>query len=243
MGSNKQIFTNHWTSIFYNPAYLIRRALYNEIDARSNYLQGRLLDFGCGTKPYKHLFKNVKEYVGLDFASDRVKGEKTETDIVYDGKTIPAPRESFDSVLSTEVFEHLFDLPGVLKELNRVLKPNGIMLFTCPFSFGEHESPYDYARYTSFALKSILQSHGFEIIESKKTGSHISVIIQYVALYINYIIGKSKLTQYLLFPILVSPLFLICNLVHYLLPIKILRDDLYMNNVVLCKKIIHEVGK
>jgi len=237
MNSNKQIFTNHWTSIFFNPLYLIRSALYKEISVRSKYLKGRLLDFGCGTKPYKHLFNNVEEYVGLDFASDRVKGEKTETDIVYDGKTIPVDNNTFDSVLSTEVFEHLFDLNGVLKELNRVLKPEGLMLFTCPFSFGEHESPYDFARYTSFALKNILQSNGFEIVEFKKTGSHISVIIQYIALYINYIISKNLITKYLLFPIIISPLFLISNLLHYVLPVKILRDDLYMNNVVLCKKI------
>jgi SAM-dependent methyltransferase len=130
MNRNRQIFTNHWTSIFYNPLYLIRGALYKEIHLRSGYLKGRLLDFGCGTKPYKHLFNNVEEYIGLDFESDRVKGEKTETDIVYDGKAIPAEDNSFDSILSTEVFEHLFDLQGVLKELNRVLKPEGLMLFT-----------------------------------------------------------------------------------------------------------------
>ncbi|MES2479668.1 MAG: class I SAM-dependent methyltransferase [Bacteroidota bacterium] len=237
MNRNGQIFTNHWTSIFYNPLYLIRSALYEEICIRSGYLKGRLLDFGCGTKPYKHLFNNVEEYIGLDFESDRVKGEKTETDIIYDGKTIPADDNSFDSILSTEVFEHLFDLQGALKELNRVLKPGGLMLFTCPFSFGEHESPYDFARYTSFALKSILQSNGFEIVEYKKTGSHIAVIIQYIALYINYIISKSKPIKIILFPILISPLFFMSKLLHFALPIKFLRDDLYLNNIVLCKKI------
>lgn len=235
--SNKQIFTNHWTSIFYNPSYLIRKNLYNELELVSGKLTGKLLDFGCGTKPYKHLFHNVKEYIGLDFVSDRVKGEKTETDIVYDGKTIPTESEHFDSVLSTEVFEHLFDLEGTLMEIYRVLKPNGQLLFTCPFSYGEHEQPYDYARYTSFALKHLLNKNGFEIIEFKKTGSHIGVIHQYMAIYIYYIISKTSLTRYLLFPFLISPIFIFNEILHKVLSIKVLRNDLYMNNVVLCKKL------
>jgi SAM-dependent methyltransferase len=237
MSSNKQFFTNHWTSIFYNPSYLIRKNLYNEINKSSNKLVGKLLDFGCGTKPYKHLFTNIEEYIGLDFASDRFKGDTTASDLEYDGKKIPTSNEQFDSVLSTEVFEHLFDINGVLAEIHRVLKPNGVMLFTCPFSYGEHEQPYDFARYTSFALKHILTQNGFEIIEYKKTGSHIGVIHQYMALYLFYIISKTTLTRYLLFPFLITPIFIINELLHTFLPIKILRTDLYMNNVVVCKKL------
>ncbi|MDI9358972.1 MAG: hypothetical protein QM528_08490 [Phycisphaerales bacterium] len=120
MNSNKQIFTNHWTSIFFNPLYLIRSALYKEISVRSKYLKGRLLDFGCGTKPYKHLFNNVEEYVGLDFASDRVKGEKTETDIVYDGKNIPED-------LKTQQYPNVF-IEGFVPDISIYFKGADIFL-------------------------------------------------------------------------------------------------------------------
>jgi hypothetical protein len=52
-----------------NPFYFIRRSLYEKIKQLAPELNGRLLDFGCGSKPYQSLFINASE--SLD--SDRVK--------------------------------------------------------------------------------------------------------------------------------------------------------------------------
>ncbi len=230
------LFVHKWHSVFYNQNYLIRKNLFTEIAENANYLNGKLLDFGCGNKPYKEIFKNVSEYVGIDFASDRVNGTELSTDIEYDGKNIPFNDEYFNAVLSTEVFEHVFNLEDTLKEINRVLAKDGLLFFTCPFSYPEHEAPYDFARYTSFGIKHLLEKNGFEILYYNKTGTFISVVIQYIALYIYYIINKLGILKFMVFPFLITPLFLLSDILHAILPAVFLRKDLYLNNVTLCRK-------
>lgn len=237
-----QIFSKSIFSIFYNPTYLIRSKLYFSIEKHAGFLNGKLLDFGCGSKPYRSLFTKVTEYVGLDFAAERSQGKETSTDLNYNGKTIPVENESFDCILSTEVFEHVFDINGTLIEINRVLKPGGYLLITCPFSFPEHEQPYDFARYTSFAIRHLLVTNKFEIIDYTKTGSIFTVIGQYVGLLNYYVINKIPILNKLLFPIFVTPFFLIANFLELVMPKSFLKREFYLNNVVLCKKIPHEIN-
>ncbi len=237
MSIPQKYFSNHWSTIFYNPAYLIRSNLFKEIRVLAPELSGNLLDFGCGSKPYKNLFINASSYVGLDYNIDKINGGATGSDLDYNGKDIPCADGVFDSVISTEVFEHLFNLEDNLREIRRVMKPKGLLLFTCPFALGEHEVPFDFARYTSFGLKFLVEKNGFEMIYFNKTGSSVSVIFQFIAIYINHFLAINKYLKIFLFPILISPFFILSNILTYLLPNKILRKDLYLNNIVLCKKI------
>lgn len=106
---------------FSHPLYYIRKGLYNKISLYSRELNGRLMDFGCGSKPYQSLFTNVTEYIGLDYAGEGHSHEQESIDVYYDGKTIPFENETFDSVLSSEVFEHLFALKELLPERKSVV--------------------------------------------------------------------------------------------------------------------------
>lgn len=162
--------------------YFIRKGLLAGIQKYSPDLNGKLLDFGCGSKPYQLLF-NVDEYVGLDFEKTGHDHSNEQIDVFYDGKTIPFTDSHFDSVLCSEVAEHLFNLPESLTEINRVLKKGGKLLLTCPFVWGEHEAPYDYARYTQFALKDLLEKNGFSIVSYEKKGNFIEAITQMRVLY------------------------------------------------------------
>lgn len=67
----------------------------------------------------------------------------------YDGETIPFENNSFDSIVSTKVLEHLFTIYELLEEFYIVLKPNGKAVITTPFMWEEHEIPYYFARYTT----------------------------------------------------------------------------------------------
>ena len=107
-----------------------------------------MIDIGCGNKPYKNLFKHCKSYIGLEIESEN----KNSADFTYDGKNFPFEDETFDSAVCSEVLEHVFEPNQFLKEVNRVLKKNGLIILTLPFFWDEHEQPYDYARYTSFGL-------------------------------------------------------------------------------------------
>lgn len=167
---------------FFHPYYFIRTELLRSVAKHANNLTGRLLDFGCGSKPYKDLFA-VNEYIGVDFINEGHPHDDEQIDVYYDGKTIPFPDNSFDSILSSEVFEHIFNLPEILDELNRVLKPGGKILITCPFVWKEHELPHDYARYTLFALTDLLEKKNFKVHVTDKSGNFIQVISQLTVLY------------------------------------------------------------
>lgn len=165
-----------------NPFFFIRKGLKAGVEKYASNLTGKMMDFGCGTKPYRSLFQ-VEEYIGVDFENPGHPHDNERIDIFYDGLTIPLPDGYFDSVLSSEVFEHIFNLDHVLRELNRVMKPGGKLLVTCPFVWNEHEVPYDYARYTRFALADILKRNGFEIMEFSKTGNFVTATYQLWILY------------------------------------------------------------
>jgi SAM-dependent methyltransferase len=206
------------------------------VQEQAHHLKGRLLDFGCGSKPYKNLLE-VDEYIGVDFVNEGHPHDNEQIDVYYDGKTIPFPDNSFDSILSSEVFEHVFNLPEILKELERVLKPGGKILITCPFVWKEHELPHDYARYTLFALEDMLQKNNFTIRVINKSGNFIQVISQLVVLYF-YDTGYSKVKKLpVIKQIFESVFFFLPNLFGIVLN-KILpsKSQLYFNNIVVAEK-------
>ncbi|RYZ19647.1 MAG: class I SAM-dependent methyltransferase, partial [Chitinophagaceae bacterium] len=164
--------------------YLIRHRLLKAISRFAPNLKGKLLDFGCGQKPYYSLF-TVDEYIGIDFENPGHPHANEAIDVFYNGKNIPFANNTFDSIFTSEVFEHVFNLPEIITELHRVLKPGGQLLISCPFAFCEHEQPNDYARYTSFAMRHMLQQKGFEVIEQVKTGNSIEAIYQLRLVYIH----------------------------------------------------------
>lgn len=218
--------------------YFIRHGIYKGIQYFAPQLQGKMLDFGCGAKPYKSLFKHVSQYIGVDYASEGHAHDNEQIEFFYNGKTLPFENQTFDSVLSTEVFEHIFELDAILQELNRVLKPNATLLATMPFAWNEHEVPIDYARYTSFGITAALQRNGFEVIELKKSGNFVEALFQLFILYV-HTHWISKLPAIPFFKGAMRRL--ICTMLNLkgiifsaILPKKY---DFYLSNIVLAKKI------
>lgn len=230
----REMFWPSYIGLFINPFYLIRKGLYEAVLANKDDLSGKLLDFGCGNKPYKELF-NVDEYIGLDISKSGHNHENEDIDVFYDGKKIPFPDNYFDSVFSTEVFEHIFNIEEVLKEIHRVMKDEGILLITLPFVWDEHEIPYDFARYTSFGIEYILKQRGFEVIKIKKSTTYVETIIQMWNAYIYQVVfPKNKLIRTILTPLFITPITIIGILASKILPN---NGCFYHNNVILAKKV------
>lgn len=230
----KQQFLPTYFGMIINPFYIIRKGISKGIRNNSKYINGKLLDFGCGNKPYESLF-NVTEYVGLDIGESGFPEEKS-AEIFYDGITIPFPDNTFDSVLASEVFEHVFNLDEVLLELNRVLRKGGNILVTVPFVWFEHEIPYDFARYSSFGLQHVLKKAGFEIVTVEKTTNYLESVIQlFIAYLFNMVFPKNIYIQYLLQLLIIFPLSIFLLFWAKLLPSS---DKLYCNVVIVAKKII-----
>ena len=234
----KQIYTKEQFNpkilgLFINPFYFARKGLYQNVSKLITNLNGKLLDVGCGTKPYENIC-NVDEYIGLEI-DDEGNRQHNYADVFYDGKTIPFEDKSFDSILSNQVFEHVFNPNQFLKEINRVTKVGGRFLITVPFVWDEHEQPYDYARYSSFGLKHILAENGFEIIEHRKSNNGIEVIFQLINDYLyKVIMTENVYFNLLIIILLMAPINMSGLILSKLLP---RNNDLYLDNIVLAKKI------
>jgi SAM-dependent methyltransferase len=230
-------FSPNILGIFYNPFFIIRSELHKSIKNYANLLDGKVIDLGCGTKPYRDLFINANDYIGVDIEQSGNPDSKSKVDKFYDGKNLPFESNSIDGVFSSETFEHIFNLEEIIIELHRVLKRQGLLLVTCPFFWPEHEIPYDFARYTSFGLKDILKRNGFEVVSFEKTGNYILSMLQMTSLYLYYFISKLPILKHIFFVLLITPIFIISIVLNKVLPIKIKRQDLYLNNVILVRKV------
>ena len=185
----KEKFQPHFLSIFYHPFFFVRREIYSFLESNSNFLSGKLLDFGCGSKPYEKLFKNSNNYVGVEVSSNK---ENLKSDIYYNGIALPFADNNFDSVLCTEVFEHVEQLDDVIIELYRVLKPGGRMIVTTPFMCMEHEMPYDFRRFTLNGLINFMKKNNFKILKSQKLLNNFHVFFQTLNFYICKVFLKKK---------------------------------------------------
>jgi len=222
-------------SLLINPFYIIRKALFNKIELLAPKLgNGTLLDFGCGAKPYRNLF-DVSEYVGLDMENPGHPHLTEEVDVFYDGKTIPFADNTFDSVLSSEVLEHVFEPEATLIEINRVLKPGASGLFTVPFVWNEHEIPYDFGRYSAYGITHLMQKCGFEIIELHRTTHFVETWLQLGILYLYQLLEtRNKYVNILLTAVFIFPLNLLSALLSKILP---RNHSFYFNLVVLVRKL------
>ncbi|RME57501.1 class I SAM-dependent methyltransferase, partial [Candidatus Parcubacteria bacterium] len=153
--------------MFINPFYFARKGLAGHIADLADRVTGKTLDVGCGSKPYESLYAS-SEYIGLEYDTPENRASK-EADFFYDGETFPFESASFDSVVANEVFEHVFNPDRFLDEVHRVLKSGGRLLMTMPFVWDEHEQPHDFARYSSFGIRYLLEKHGFEIVDQRKS--------------------------------------------------------------------------
>lgn len=116
-----------------------------------------LLDFGCGSMPYRHLvIAQGIRYQGADFSGH------ADVRISADGR-LPLPDGSIDAVLSVQVLEHVRDLDLYLSEAARVLTDDGLILLSTHGTWLYHPHPEDHRRWTRTGLAEDLERRGFAV--------------------------------------------------------------------------------
>lgn len=228
----KESFRPGLVGLLTNPFYAARKGLYQNISAMAGLVCGRVLDVGCGQKPYEKLF-NSSEYIGLELDTPNNRSNKR-ADYFYDGHNFSFENSSFDTVIINQVLEHVFNPDEFMRQVNRILRPQGGLLLTIPFIWDEHEQPYDYARYSSFGIRHLLEKHGFKIIEQRKSITDIRVVFQIANCYLHNIVANWNI--YFKFPtwiILTSPFNILGEVLHRILPA---CQGLYLDNIVFAKK-------
>lgn len=137
------------------PTYAVRAPLVRWLreqaeDAYSSIGDYRVLDVGCGAKPYEPLFAaHACSYVGVD-PVDNPRAE-----LKGPVEDLPVADAAFDVVLCNQVLEHCDDPVKAVTELRRVTAPGGRVLVTTHGVMPYHPSPTDYWRWTHAGLEKL----------------------------------------------------------------------------------------
>lgn len=148
------------------------------VSQRFEKITGSVVDLGCGLRPFERDILNYADtYTGVDWANSL---HDTKADIIADlNQPLSIESESFDSVVSFEVLEHLSEPQMMLKEANRILRKGGVLILSMPFQWWIHEEPWDYQRFTRYGLEYQLKKAGFtDIVIEETTGFWLMWILK-----------------------------------------------------------------
>ncbi len=135
----------------------------------------RVLDLGCGGKPYIPLFGDrARPYIGIDV--DRGAA----ADVLGVGGQLPFRDETFDVVLCTQVLEHDPEPQRTVDEARRVLAEGGVLILSTHGVWFKHGGA-DYWRWTDTGLRRITKS--FAAVDIRSCGGQYSCLFQLLNLY------------------------------------------------------------
>lgn len=141
--------------------------------ALPRHARGDILDLGCGKVPFYEAYSPyATSCTCVDWGESAHGG--THVDHYFDlSKPIPLESASFDTIISSDVIEHLPDPKLAFQEAARLLRPNGKILLNTPFLYMLHEVPHDYFRLTRFSLTRLAEEAGLKVIEVRELGGII----------------------------------------------------------------------
>ena len=164
------------------PHYLERVSIVQALrELHHRVKPGIMLDVGCGMKPYEGLLKPPgSRYLGTDWpvTMDGSYGNRTRADFFSDSMVLPFRESTFDTIISTQMLEHVRQPEVVIPEMARVLKPNGILILSAPMTWPLHEEPHDYYRYTIHGLRHLLEEAELEILDEIRRGNNWTTMAQ-----------------------------------------------------------------
>ncbi len=185
-----------------NPYWLDWKHLRESVEALVPHATGTLLDVGVSEGPYREVFApQIDQYVGLEYPAAildkqpdmwKLKNLSRLVQVFGDGAHLPFRTGSVDTLLSTEVLEHVPKPRALVTEMARVLKPGGKLLLTVPFIQPLHELPSDYFRFTPSSLREFAESSGLEVESIEPRGNFASANGAMLSQWLTRSVGASK---------------------------------------------------
>ena len=160
-----------------SPTWAVRRPLASWLEAQARIGEGyRVLDVGCGPKPYYPFFaERASAYVGVDVVDNPV------AELRGPVEELPVEDGSFDLVLCTQVLEHCDDPAQAVRELRRVTAPGGRVLASTHGVQWYHPSPVDYWRWTHEGLRRLFTTNAdwseLEVAPSGGTAACLAMLL------------------------------------------------------------------
>ncbi len=175
-----------------DPSSLEHRSIRRALSEVQGYFRGRLLDLGCGGQPYRYLADfNRCRYVGVDLALDHA----SLPDACADSLRLPFKDNTFDTVLSTQVIEHVTDPSAMVQEASRVLRPDGYLVLTAPQAWPLHEEPRDFFRYTRYGLQLLAERHHLKVVLLRERGGGLLALAQLLDVLLYDKVGRRVWTR------------------------------------------------
>lgn len=151
----------------------------------------RVLDVGCGVKPYYPWFEPVASaYVGVDVVPNPA------ADVIGPVEALPVDDASFDLVLCNQVLEHCDDPAQAVRELRRVLAPGGRVLASTHGVQVYHPSPNDLWRWTHAGLERLFRGNADWASVTVRPGSGTTACLAMLTgHYIELLLGRARLRR------------------------------------------------
>lgn len=150
-------------------------------EAIRSHARGHLVDLGCGEVPLFLAYKDrVSSITCVDWPSTPHKIDHIDhkQDL---SKKLPFEDGAFDTIILSDVLEHIPEPGRLWSEMYRILAPGGVALINTPFMYWIHEAPHDYFRYTEFALKRFASNANFSVVSLQPIGGLPEVLADLIA--------------------------------------------------------------
>jgi SAM-dependent methyltransferase len=149
------------------------------------HARGRLIDLGCGGAPLYGAYRAlVSEVTCIDWGGST--GGTQHLDLEHDlNQPLPLESARYDTVILSDVLEHIRKPEGLLSEISRILAPGGKLLLNVPFFYWLHEQPHDYFRYSEHALRFLIEQSGLSLLLLEGLGSAPEVLADMVGKHLS----------------------------------------------------------
>jgi len=136
--------------------------------------KGRILDIGAGTGDFLSVVKqNGWQIIGVE-PSDKAKAIALKKEVPFVEDTAELESQSFDVITMWHVLEHVPNLDNQIKELKRLLKPNGSLIVAVPnfksfdakhygAFWAAYDVPIHFWHFSKKAIKSLFEKEGMEL--------------------------------------------------------------------------------
>lgn len=220
MGDHRRAAPRIW-----QPDWYVLRELAGAIRATLDTMSlrgARVLDFGCGERPYEAWFTDA----GAHYGGADIDGVH-EVRIKPDG-ALATEDASADVVASFQVLEHVLDVGAYLREAHRVLVPGGSLLLSTHGTWLYHPHPQDYRRWTVEGLKADVEAAGFRLVSIRPAAGPLAWTTVVRALGLIHVLRKVPLAGGALAAVVASVLSVKAWLEDRITPGEYIRDNACM---------------